>query len=566
MARDRAKNVLRNALQVNLAAGSRTFRDRLDSADRDDLYSIQLGAHSSLELSVGSIGKRAKVNLELFSLKNSRRKTLREIGKTDFSQLNRRTLRQHLSRVLAFKGSKSGERSQSTSLAAGTYFVRASWQRGATPYTLAVAVTPSPSPTDNSVPSPSPNPSPSPTLSTSPSPTVFTRSWVRQFGTAANDYGYGATVRNSKLYVSGSTEGDLSGANVGDRDSFAVQYDTAGNLQWKRQFGTSGTDLAADIAVDAAGNYYVAGVNVSGINPDGYLAKFNSNGVEQWRKTISTKVLNGVFNAGDALSSVAIDNQGFIYVGGLVRGVPSVSASQALITKYDSSGNALWTREFGVSGSSGVYDLAVDGSGNVYATGVTAATLTSNVTEPFISGDAFVVKYDTNGNTLWQPKVLGSTKSDYARGVAVDLQGNIYITGDVQEGGALPGQTSKGGNDGFLAKYNSSGSRLWVKQFGTTALDESQGIAIDSQGNVQLVGETTGALFGHTPLGSSDAWLASFSPNGTRLRSTLIGTAQDDEAYRVTTEGTSVYVIGQTMGALQGNNQGDYDAWVTKWS
>ena len=71
--------------------------------------------------------------------------------------------------------------------------------------------------------------------------------------------------------------------------------------------------------------------------------------------------------------------------------------------------------------------------------------------------------------------------NDYANGVSTDSSGNVYVTGGTK--GGLDGNTSAGANDLFVVKYNSSGTKQWTKQLGTSSYDQAYGVAIDSSGN-----------------------------------------------------------------------------------
>ena len=95
--------------------------------------------------------------------------------------------------------------------------------------------------------------------------------------------------------------------------------------------------------------------------------------------------------------------------------------------------------------------------------------------------DFFLVKYNSAGTKQWT-KQLGSASKDIAADVTTDSSDNIYVTG--RTGGGLDGNTSSGQNDIFLVKYNSSGTKQWTKQLGTSNDDVANGVATDSSGNV----------------------------------------------------------------------------------
>jgi len=103
--------------------------------------------------------------------------------------------------------------------------------------------------------------------------------------------------------------------------------------------------------------------------------------------------------------------------------------------------------------------------------------------------DLFVVKYNSSGTKQWT-KQLGTSYYDVARGVATDSSGNVYVTGDTY--GGLDGNTSAGYYDLFVVKYNSSGTKEWTKQLGSAKNDSAKGVATDSSGNVYVTGVTYG--------------------------------------------------------------------------
>jgi hypothetical protein len=158
---------------------------------------------------------------------------------------------------------------------------------------------------------------------------------------------------------------------------------------------------------------------------------------------------------------------------------------------------------------------------------------------------------------------LGSSKLDNSYGVATDSNGNVYISGDTQ--GNLAG-TNKGANDAWVAKYNSSGKLQWKQQLGTSKIDYSYGVATDSSGNVYISGSTNGALVG-TNKGSDDAFVAKYNSSGQLQWKQQLGTSKLDYSWDVATDSSgNVYISGLTGGALAGTNKGNTDAWVAKYN
>jgi hypothetical protein len=120
--------------------------------------------------------------------------------------------------------------------------------------------------------------------------------------------------------------------------------------------------------------------------------------------------------------------------------------------------------------------------------------------------DAWVAKYNSSGKLQWKQQ-LGTLIYDDSLGVATDSGGNVYISGFTD--GPLAG-TYKGDYDAWVAKYNSSGKLQWKQQLGSSVSDFSNGVTVDSSGNVYISGFTAGALAG-TNKGGADAWVAKYS-------------------------------------------------------
>jgi len=134
-------------------------------------------------------------------------------------------------------------------------------------------------------------------------------------------------------------------------------------------------------------------------------------------------------------------------------------------TSTDNTTTSLWTKQLGTSSSDGGSGVTTDSSGNVYVTGYTLGGLDGNTNSG--SYDMFLVKYNSSGTKQWT-KQLGSSGWDWGNGVTTDSSGNIYVTGYTN--GGLDGNTNSGYGDIFLVKFNSSGTKQWTKQLGTSSV------------------------------------------------------------------------------------------------
>ena len=133
------------------------------------------------------------------------------------------------------------------------------------------------------------------------------------------------------------------------------------------------------------------------------------------------------------------------------------------------------------------------------------------------NGDAFIAKYDTNGGQLWL-KQFGTSQLDEGLGISIDSNDFIYVTGKTS--GSLSGNINLGGySDAFVAKYDTNGTQIWVKQFGSSGSDSATAISADSSGNVlYAAGSTDGSLPGNSRFSVfGDAFVAGFDANGNLL-------------------------------------------------
>jgi hypothetical protein len=182
-------------------------------------------------------------------------------------------------------------------------------------------------------------------------------------------------------------------------------------------------------------------------------------------------------------SDVAVDGTGNVYLTGetYVSGGLDSEDSDAWVAKYDSSGNQQWIQQFGSSNREFNPHLAVDGAGNVYITGSTNGSLEGTNAGGF---DAWVAKYNSSGNQQWIQQ-FGRSGDDFSNELAVDTAGNVYITGVIY---STTGHQLSQDGDGFLAKYNTSGNRRWIRQPSTFSNSSYNDVAVSSDGNIYTVG------------------------------------------------------------------------------
>ena len=301
------------------------------------------------------------------------------------------------------------------------------------------------------------------------------------------------------VYVVGDSDGILPGQTdiVPGFYAYVRKYDSEGNELWTRQFGTIELDFGNAVAVDGAGNVYVAGHTAGGTLPgqtnfgheDAFLRKYDSQGDEVWTRQFGTP-------ENDEATGVAVDAQGSVYIGGITLGtLPDQTSAghwDAYVRKYDPQGREVWTRQFGTAGDDNAPGLAADGPGQLYVAGVTEGPLPGQT--HLGRSDAYLRKYDGDGKEIWT-RQFGTPGNDHSMGLAISSDGRLYVAGFTSARSGLtplPGQTYYGRADSFIRIYDADGNELWTLQFGTEALDLASGVAVDSTGKLYLSG--VGAL------------------------------------------------------------------------
>src|SRR5438132_278716 len=179
--------------------------------------------------------------------------------------------------------------------------------------------------------------------------------------------------------------------------------------------------------------------------------------------------------------------------------VRQARAADAYLQKYDPNGNLIWTHQFGTAGSDEPRGVAANAAG-VYVTGLTDGTLPGQVNAG--SPDAFIWKFDPSGSDAWA-REFGTSAADTANGIAV-AGSHVYVTGYTQD--TFPGQVG-GGDDAFLRNYDADGNLTWMDQFGTPTSDGGEGVAANGS-RVYVAGYTFGTFPGETNFGGgTDAFV-----------------------------------------------------------
>lgn len=254
------------------------------------------------------------------------------------------------------------------------------------------------------------------------------------------------------------------------------------------------------------------------------------------------------------------DSRGNIYVSGKTTGTVDKTNSgknDGFLIKLDSTGNTIWSKQFGTSEDEDILWSTIDQKGCVYITGTTTGNLGE---KKFGKEDIFVVKYNPDGTSGWI-KQFGTDSSDIAKSIYADKHGFIYLTGSTN--GKLADR-SFGKSDAFIMKLDEEGRPVWTKQFGTDGDDMSVSVDGDGKSSLFICGTTWGKI-GSESSGMIDAFAGVFNDRGEVVRMTQFGTEGFDIALLIKAdEEMNLYVGGSTSGNLEGQQSGDGDCFLTK--
>lgn len=243
------------------------------------------------------------------------------------------------------------------------------------------------------------------------------------------EFVYGVTADAAgNVYLTGDTTGSFAGPFQGGfDDAWVAKLDTSGKLVWKKQIGTSDSEMGSGVATDAAGSVYVAG-GTGGTLGGPWVAKFSAAGRLLWRRNFGTP--------DEGATGVAAGNAGTIYLSGSTFGSPGSLGWVAKIT----AGTLQWKREFGTATFETTSGVATDSGGNVYVTGDAGPSPDAL--------DAWVAKVGPAGNLLWRRQLEEAN----AFGVAT-AAGNVYITGSTSGSLGRP-NPNPDLPDAWVAKYS----------------------------------------------------------------------------------------------------------------
>lgn len=380
-------------------------------------------------------------------------------------------------------------------------------------------------------------------------------------------------------YTSSSNSGDVSGHHGGGLpDVWVVKLDIDGTLQWQKCLGGSARDIAYSIQQTTDAGYVVFGRtmshngDVSGnhgglIVGDFWVVKLDAAGTTQWQKCLG----GSEDDFGASIQQCA--DGGYIMTGYIYSTDGDVSGyhggvTDAWVVKLDAAGNTLWTKCLGGSMQDSAGSIQQTADGGYIMAGRT------NSNDGDLSGlqgagalDVWIVKLDDTGTIQWQ-KCLGGSSTEWVGSIQQTTDGG-YIVGASTNSNDGDVSGHHGNQDAWVVKLDDAGNIQWQKCLGGSGNDVATSVQQAADGGYVVAMRTNsndGDVSGNH--GSMDAWVVMLDEAGTVQWQKCLGGSGHEEAESIqqTTDGGYV-VAGYTEGSNDGDvsgNHGGLDAWVVK--
>ncbi|MBD3247432.1 hypothetical protein GF378_02320, partial [Candidatus Pacearchaeota archaeon] len=286
--------------------------------------------------------------------------------------------------------------------------------------------------------------------------------WGESIGGTSNDYAEGLAIDSNDNIIAAGTTNSFGSSE----DFFIVKYNKYGKQIWNETIGGSGEERCYDVATDSDDNIIITGKTNSfgvGVNDNLWIIKYDSSGNQIWNETFGGED----YERGEGID---VDSNNNIIVTGFTTSFGG-GGFYVWTVKCDSSGNQIWNKTLGGSGSSSAYDVAVDSNDDIIVGGYNHFSS---------SYDSWIIKYSSGGSYLWN-ETLGGSNTDRWYGVAVDSNDNIFAVGESSSFSTAPNV--------WTAKYDSEGGYLWNKTVGkNNYASQGKGIIVDNEDNPIITG------------------------------------------------------------------------------
>lgn len=336
--------------------------------------------------------------------------------------------------------------------------------------------------------------------------------WQKVFGGSDDDRGQSIIQTDDGGFAvtgfSRSDDGDITG-NFGFQDYWIVKLDATGGIQWEKSIGFSGNDRGYDIIQTQDGGYFATGfldVTASegegnddfdnlktSLNPKGakhgvgeyWGVKLNAGGDMEWRRYY------GGTNNDRSYAAIQTQDGGYIQTGHSESDdfdiENPIGSYDIWVVKTFADGVLDWEKSFGGSSIEIAFDIIETEDNNFMLVGDTRSS-DLDVSNPRGNADIWIIKFDTNGNLIWE-KTYGGPEFESGRSI-IGIGNNDYFVTSSSRSSTDQLETNYGSNDVWGIIIDGNGDLKWQKNIGGSGLDFGNDAAINSSKEIFVVGNT----------------------------------------------------------------------------
>jgi hypothetical protein len=405
-------------------------------------------------------------------------------------------------------------------------------------------------------------------------------------GNYGDDFSSMWLINDGGLIVGGSSVSDVSGEKTGRKigfdDFWLIKLDKMGKIQLDKTFGGSDDDYVTSLQQTSDGGYIIGGYSDSyisgdktednrGLGSDYWVIKLDARGNKLWDKTIGG-------DRDDYLASIRQTPDGGYIIGGW--SVSNISGEKTensrgggdfWIVKLDGNGNKLWDKTLGGSSDDELTSLELTNDGGYIMGGWSRSDASGEKTENGRgSWDYWVVKLDSSGNKLWD-KTFGGNDGDELNSIQQTSDGGYILGGtSISNISGEKTENSRGNNDYWVVKLDSSGNRIWDKTIGGKGLEWLNSVQQTIDTGYILGGNSDSNIWGEkseNSRGSYDYWVVKLNASGNLQWDRTIGGDKTDKCISVKETSGNSYVLGGSSysgisgdktEASKGNDRTDY--------
>ncbi len=366
--------------------------------------------------------------------------------------------------------------------------------------------------------------------------------WDKQSGGSSSD-SFSSVIETSDggFVAVGSSQSDADGTitstNNGQNDGLIVKFNRDGNQLWDKQIGGSSSDQFYSVIETSDGGFVAVGSSQSDADGtitstnngfgDGLIVKFDENGNQIWDNQVGGSSFDQFF------SVLETSDGGFVAVGssqsyqdGTLTS-PNNGGTDGLVVKFDENGNQIWDYQAGGSSSEFFFSVLETSDGGIVAVGSSQSdadgTLTSDNNG---DSDGLIVKFDENGNQLWDKQIGGWSTETFNSVVETSDNGLIAVGSSKSTISGNLTSDNNGDNDGLIVKFDEAGNKVWDKQVGGSFSDNFNSVIETSDRG--LVAEGYSGSNGDGTLtsinnGGNDGLIVKFDEDGNQLWDKQIG-------------------------------------------